>query len=299
LFNGYGKTAVDIPPILKDVSVVLLKNVIVIQASQSSPLKENDIWKIFEDIVDPSYGVIFKKKSVEAGAHKSVNIVLRSPHEVPIANIFNIFENGLKFQLHLLEGLDFGIHLDMSEGRKWLKANAKGLRICNLFSYTCGLGVAALQGGCSVVENVDNSASALALGRVNAELNGFVVDNRRNRFTKRDVHEYIKQKLKKSKERFDLVVVDPSPPPNHLKTSEEKIGKFYLPLARKTSNLIVMGGRLLISCHPKDISEMDFVNSIINDDSVDKLALEEKIPYPPSMGIDRTKLFSFRKVTSE
>lgn len=191
-----------------------------------------------------------------------------------------------------MEGLDFGVHLDMSEGRKWMRQNSRGLRVCNLFSYTGGLGVAALLGDAILVENVDNSSSALTTGKINSELNGFVND-RRIRFTKMDVNKYIKMKVKKSIERFDLVIVDPSPPPKFHKTSEDKIIKFYIPLAAKAMKILTGEGRLLISCHSKDVEESDFVAQMTGRLS---LELTERIPYPERMGITRAKLWVFKKM---
>ncbi len=69
-------------------------------------------------------------------------------------------------------GRDPLLFLDLRAGRRWVQSEAKGLRVLNLFAYTCGTGVCASHAGASEVVNVDFSQSALAVGRENAALNG-------------------------------------------------------------------------------------------------------------------------------
>jgi 23S rRNA (cytosine1962-C5)-methyltransferase len=64
------------------------------------------------------------------------------------------------------------LFLDLRAGRRWLKANAGGKSVLNLFAYTCGAGVAAAVGGAGEVWNVDFAKSYLEFGRENAALNG-------------------------------------------------------------------------------------------------------------------------------
>ena len=65
-------------------------------------------------------------------------------------------------------GQDPLLFLDLRAGRRWIKREADGKNVLNLFAYTCGLGVAALAGGARQVVNVDFAESALAIGRANA-----------------------------------------------------------------------------------------------------------------------------------
>ena len=60
----------------------------------------------------------------------------------------------------------------MAEGRRWVRAQAAGQQVLNLFAYTSAFSVAALQGGAKQVVNVDMSAGAIALGQLNHALNG-------------------------------------------------------------------------------------------------------------------------------
>ncbi len=68
-------------------------------------------------------------------------------------------------------GQDPLLFLDLRAGRRWVKANADGLDVLNLFAYTCGMGVCAAIAGANSVWNVDFAGSALEVGLRNAALN--------------------------------------------------------------------------------------------------------------------------------
>jgi 23S rRNA (cytosine1962-C5)-methyltransferase len=68
-------------------------------------------------------------------------------------------------------GKDPSLFLDFRAARRWLRQQAQGRSVLNLFAYTCGAGIAALAGGATEVHNVDFAASALALGQRHLELN--------------------------------------------------------------------------------------------------------------------------------
>ncbi|MDG1484472.1 MAG: class I SAM-dependent methyltransferase [Myxococcota bacterium] len=82
-------------------------------------------------------------------------------------------ERSLSYRVRAVHrGQDPLLFLDFRAGRRWIAANSTGCSVLNLFAYTCGIGVAAAAGGASEVLNVDFAASALAVGRENAALNG-------------------------------------------------------------------------------------------------------------------------------
>ena len=69
-------------------------------------------------------------------------------------------------------GIDPLLFLDFRAARRWVKNNAKGKTVLNLFAYTCGIGVAAIAGKAAQVLNVDFAKRSLAVGRENALFNG-------------------------------------------------------------------------------------------------------------------------------
>lgn len=69
-------------------------------------------------------------------------------------------------------GQDPWLFLDLRAGRRAVRELAPGRSVLNLFAYTCGVGIVAAVAGAAAVQNVDFAASALAIGRRNAEANG-------------------------------------------------------------------------------------------------------------------------------
>ncbi len=68
-------------------------------------------------------------------------------------------------------GQDPLLFLDLRNARGWVKAHSAGLRVLNLFAYTCGVGLCAAAGGAAEVWNLDFAEGNLAVGRENAALN--------------------------------------------------------------------------------------------------------------------------------
>jgi len=66
-----------------------------------------------------------------------------------------ITEGGLRYLIDLGKKQNSGLFLDMRYGRNWVREQAKGLRVLNLFAYTCGFSVAAIEGGAEHVVNLD------------------------------------------------------------------------------------------------------------------------------------------------
>ncbi|WP_440029302.1 class I SAM-dependent rRNA methyltransferase [Chromobacterium amazonense] len=83
-----------------------------------------------------------------------------------------IRENGVAFHYQARhKGQDPWLFLDLRAARRRVMQLADGKSVLNLFSYTCGVGVAAAKAGASFVLNVDFSESSLSVGRANAKLN--------------------------------------------------------------------------------------------------------------------------------
>lgn len=131
-------------------------------------------------------------------------------------------ELGIKYRIKgRHQGQDPWLFLDLRAGRRYIKAHSKDKTVLNLFSYTCGIGIAAAVGGAKRVINVDFAESSLAVGMENAQLNKLD----QVEFIHSDVFPAIKQfanlpitvrrgkKLPKypkhGPEQFDLVFLDP------------------------------------------------------------------------------------------
>lgn len=115
-------------------------------------------------------------------------------------------ENGAAFLMRPGADLSVGLFADARTMRGWVRQNSGDRRVLNLFSYTCGFGVAALQGGAETVKNVDLSSKVLRWGQENTLLNGFAAPN--TDFLQGEAFEWLRR-LQRRGDRFDLIVLDP------------------------------------------------------------------------------------------
>ncbi|MBL8952622.1 MAG: class I SAM-dependent rRNA methyltransferase [Myxococcaceae bacterium] len=150
-------------------------------------------------------------------------------------------EAGLKFEIRPPNGLSVGLYVDSAVPRAWVREHARGKTVLNLFSYTCGFGVAALAGGASRVLNVDRSRKVLDWGERNYALNGLAVERRD--FLAGDAFEWVGRLAKKG-EQFDVVVLDP---PSFATSDRSRFSaaKDYAGLVRSVSPLV---GETLLAC---------------------------------------------------
>jgi 23S rRNA (cytosine1962-C5)-methyltransferase len=163
-------------------------------------------------------------------------------------------ENGLRFLIRPGQGLSVGLYLDMRDTRAWLAGEVRGLTVLNLFSYTCGFGVAATAGGARRVLNIDASRRVLDWGEENARLNGQPVD--RYDYVAGDVFEWLGRLAKKG-ETFDVVVADP-PSFATTRTSRFSAARDYANLAEAAARVVVPGGRLVACCNLATLASRRF-----------------------------------------
>jgi 23S rRNA (cytosine1962-C5)-methyltransferase len=150
---------------------------------------------------------------------------------------WTLTEGGLRYLVDFGKKQNSGLFLDMRYGRDWVRANAQGKRVLNLFAYTCGFSVAAIEGGADSVVNLDMSRAALSRGRDNHRLNGHDLSN-----VSFLGHELFKSWGKvKSTGPYDLVIIDP---PSFQKGSF-LLTKDYQRVLRKLPELLTDTGTVL------------------------------------------------------
>lgn len=148
-----------------------------------------------------------------------------------------IDEDGLRYQLDLGIKQNTGLFLDMRYGRRWVREQAAGKRVLNLFAYTCGFSLAAIAGGAEHVVNLDMARSALSRGRDNHRLNGHELG--RVSFLG---HELFKSWGKVRKlGPYDLIIIDP---PTFQKGSFA-LTQDYRKILRRLPELLTGGGTVL------------------------------------------------------
>ena len=147
-----------------------------------------------------------------------------------------VTELGAHYRVHVLRGQNHGLFLDMAAGRQWLREQAPGRRVLNLFAYTCAFSVAALQGGAAEVVNVDMAAGALGIGQHNHQLNGLSGA----RFLAHDLFKSWGKVTRMGP--YDIVVADP---PSYQKGSFVA-SKDYARVVRRLPDLLAPGGQALL-----------------------------------------------------
>ncbi|NMD52200.1 SAM-dependent methyltransferase [Shewanella sp. DNRA4] len=182
-----------------------------------------------------------------------------------------VTENGARFQVHLLRGQNHGLFLDMANGREWVRANARHKKVLNLFAYTCGFSVAALQGGADEVVNMDMSKGALAIGKQNHLLNSFTAGAR---FLGHDIFKSW-GKLRKLGP-YDIVVADP---PSNQKGSFVAT-KDYVRLLRHLPELLADNAEVLLCLNAPEL-DTQFLRQQV-EEAAPELEYLERLPNPAS-----------------
>jgi 23S rRNA (cytosine1962-C5)-methyltransferase len=165
-----------------------------------------------------------------------------------------VHELGLSYRARLGDGLKTGIFLDQRDNRRRVRELARGMRVLNLFAYTCGFTVAAAAGGARSTLSVDASKGALAWGRENLEANGLA--SPAHVMVDADAFTWLKIAAKKN-ERYDLVILDP-PSYATTKTSRFSAADDYADLAAQALAVVAPGGRLLACTNHRGTSVRKF-----------------------------------------
>ena len=115
-----------------------------------------------------------------------------------------VLENGNRFCVNWNEGQKTGFFLDQRENRAHVGRLAKGRTVLNLFCYTGGFSIYALQAGAVHVDSVDSSRKAMNMVDRNVALNGFTPDRHTSYCA--DAIEFLRDV---PEGKYDLMIVDP------------------------------------------------------------------------------------------
>ena len=113
-------------------------------------------------------------------------------------------ENGHKFMVNWNEGQKTGFFLDQRYNRALVGSLSKGRNVLNLFCYTGGFSIYALNNGAAHVDSVDSSKKAMMMVDRNVALNGF--DSTRHTSLCCDAIDYLRDV---PEGKYDLMIVDP------------------------------------------------------------------------------------------
>lgn len=180
-------------------------------------------------------------------------------------------ENGLKYQLELGKNQNFGLFPDMRIGRDWVRSHAKDKKVLNLFAYTCGFSVAAIEGGAKEVINIDMAKAMLNRGRENHRLN-----NHNLKQVSFLGHNILKSwgKIKRLGP-YDLVIIDP---PTFQKGSF-RLTNDYPKIIRRLSELLKSEGHVLACVNSPAITP-EFLTDLMDREAPD-LQFQYRLENPP------------------
>lgn len=182
-----------------------------------------------------------------------------------------VVEDGLKYLLDLGVRQNNGLFLDMRYGRRWVREQAAGKRVLNLFAYTCGFSVAAIAGGAQQVVNLDMAKAALSRGRENHRLNDH--DSSRVAYLG---HELFKSWGKVRKYGpYDLIIIDP---PTFQKGSFV-LTQDYAKILRRLPELLTPGGTVLACVNDPGIGPGFLIEGMA--EHAPGLAFVERLDNPP------------------
>ncbi|MCF5725263.1 class I SAM-dependent methyltransferase [Pseudomonas syringae] len=182
-----------------------------------------------------------------------------------------ITEGGLRYLIDLGKKQNSGLFLDMRYGRNWVREHAEGQRVLNLFAYTCGFSVAAIEGGADHVVNLDMARGALSRGRDNHRLNGH--DLSKVTFLG---HDLFKSWAKVTNSGpYDLVIIDP---PSFQKGSF-LLTKDYQRVLRRLPDLLTSQGTVLACMNDPAFGEDFLIDGVTRE--APALRFVERLANPP------------------
>ncbi|GAB6042779.1 class I SAM-dependent methyltransferase [Endothiovibrio diazotrophicus] len=229
-------------------------------------------------------------------ACRSVQVQYRCRHKAPVERLrgevieeFVVEEDGLKYAIRLGPTQNSGLFLDMRSGRRWVRENAAGKRVLNLFAYTCAFSVAAIAGDAAGVVNFDLSKAALARGRENHRLNGH--DLGRVRFEGVDILKSFSRIRKHGP--YDLLICDPP----RLQRGSVDIRRDYPKILRRLAHFMASQSRLLLCLNAPDLDDAFLLDTMATE--CPDYRIVERLPTPeifreamPERGL---KVMSFKR----
>lgn len=174
----------------------------VIQAHSVGMHKERNILSevLMEVLEDQIQSIYYKSETTlpYKADLSAENVYLYGSHVNDVA-----IENDLKFHVDWEKGQKTGFFIDQRENRILLQEYASDRNVLNMFCYTGGFSVYAMQGGAKTVHSVDSSAKAVDTTNKNVVLN-FPGDNRHQAFCE-DAFKF----LERMDNQYDLIILDP------------------------------------------------------------------------------------------
>lgn len=194
------------------------------------------------------HGVTAVVAVLRTGAGTSEQQVLVG--DIPEAHV--VHEAGLRFLVRVADerAVGSGVFVDQREGRRLVRAAAKGRVVVNLFAHAGAFGVAAAVGGAARVDHVDMAKKCAPWSATNLALNG--LDPRGHRFIVDDALQVLAKAARK-RGGYGVVVCDPPTQAVRKDGSRFVLRHSLDELAEHGCSALDDGGLLLLSCNDRDV----------------------------------------------
>jgi 23S rRNA (cytosine1962-C5)-methyltransferase len=191
------------------------------------------------------------------------DVAIRALEELPIEkkvlrgnpSVTIIDDNGIKFEVDILQGQKTGFFLDQRGNRKAIHRYTIGATVLDCFCNEGGFALHAAAAHAVSVRGMDISESAIAKAKVNARLNTVTAD-----FILGDVLDELKQ-LGEDRKRFDVIILDP---PSFTKSKKNIPAALrgYKDINAAALRILSAGGYLVSASCSHHITEDGFLSSI-------------------------------------
>lgn len=192
--------------------------------------------RVKQTIADTLLGIdgvkgVFERSDSDVRGQEGLKAVtgLAAGDEPP--EVIEVFEGDVRYMVDVRRGHKTGLYVDQRENRPRVAAYARGRSVLDLFSYSGGFAIHALEKDASRVTLADSSADSLALAERNLHLSG--VESDRYELVQANVFDLLRS-FRDSQKTFDMVILDP-PKFAQTRTQLEKAERAY-----KDVNLIAM-----------------------------------------------------------
>lgn len=166
-----------------------------------------------------------------------------------------VLENGLRFNVNWVEGQKTGFFIDQRENRKLVGEWSKGRKVLNMFGYTGGFSMYAMEGGAELVHSVDSSGKAIDLTNEHAKLN-FPGDERHSAYAV-DAFRFFDN----MDTEYDLMILDPPAFAKHQRVLNNAL-QGYKRLNQRAFEKIAPGGILMTFSCSQAVSKENFRKSV-------------------------------------
>lgn len=164
-------------------------------------------------------------------------------------------EYGIKYHINWLQGQKTGFFIDQRENRKLVGQYASGRAVANVFGYTGGFSLFAIQNNARVVHTIDSSAKAIDLTNENVALNFGTEHNHEGIAI--DAFDFFAE----AKDRYDLIILDPPAFAKHQNVLNNALQGYKRLNQRAFENIAKNGILFTFSCS-QAVSPQNFRKSV-------------------------------------